>query len=637
MRRSSLVRIGVGSASVALALTTVVGNATMSSATGSRGGTLYILSSLDNINHLDPQRNYTGEDIAFATGFLTRSLTQYAYDSNPTKAAKIVADGASNTGSTADSGKTWAFKIRNGQKWQDGTAVTCADYKYGISRSFARGIITGGSGYSVAFLDIPKSGGRSIYKGPYATVADDGTATSQKYASSAAKTTAEAAFNTALSCSKSGSTETLTFKLVYAVPDFNGATTLSEFSAVKQSQDTGATYDRNIFSDGPYKIDSYEVGTSLILVRNPNWNAAADATRLAYPDRIEVDWNIEPQVISARLIADNGPDKTAISADGVYSDDLPTVFGSSTLTARVDQGYDPYVTYTALDTTKLNLAHRKALALAWPRETLRQLAGGDYAGYPADGVIKPSLGADYAPTNAWGYNTSKTVHTAAKAAKKVGNAYVCGGPLPANPVKGTMCEAYDTVTTTPHPGLLGYVVPVDGSCTQAVDALKGAAAGTVSYAYYDSGSPKTAQAVAAIKAAVECAGFILDLNRYTDIGDFYTDAFSESQSNMMNTGWAPDWLNASTVIPPLFQTDNSWNLSHYDESTFQAKIATALQTVKRSDQAKLWQALNKEAVSNVLVIPRTFTNVQRQHGSGVKGTYIWGPYGSYNYGQISVN
>ena len=39
------------------------------------GGTLYILTQGEAITHLDPQRNYTGSDLAFAGSTMHRTLT----------------------------------------------------------------------------------------------------------------------------------------------------------------------------------------------------------------------------------------------------------------------------------------------------------------------------------------------------------------------------------------------------------------------------------------------------------------------------------------------------------------------------------------------------------------------------------
>ena len=42
-----------------------------------KGGTLTFLTTADQIQHLDPQRIYTGEDLAFTGAYLIRSLTAY--------------------------------------------------------------------------------------------------------------------------------------------------------------------------------------------------------------------------------------------------------------------------------------------------------------------------------------------------------------------------------------------------------------------------------------------------------------------------------------------------------------------------------------------------------------------------------
>jgi len=625
MKKSSLTRLGVGTASVALLMTAVISNATTSSAAGSKGGTLYILTAGDDILHLDPQRNYTGEDMAFADGFLNRPLTQYSYNSNPAKASVIIGDGATSAGTKLNGGKDWKFAIVKGMKWEDGSTVTCADYAYGISRTFAVNDITDGPTYAISYLDIPASStsdNGTVYPGPY-------TATDAQ----------QAKFDAAVQCTGKPSTgETLTMHLNAVVADFNGATTLTEFAAVKKSADTGASYDQNILSDGPYKVQTHIANSKLVLVRNPNWASATDKTRPAYPDTIEYDFGLAPQVVTERLIADNGVDKTAVSPDGIYPTYISDVMTGSGYASRRIVGFDPYVSYTAINTTHItSLAKRRAIMAAWPRQLIRDKSGGDYAGSLGDGVIKPSMGQDYRPTNVWGYNTFKTVHHAAVNARKSGSKYLCGTTVVAS---GTVCTAaYDTVTTTPHPGLLGYVVPDSGSCDVAKAILAAGGItnpGTLTYDYSDKGSQITADIAAAVKSALECAGFTVNLN---GIGShYYATILNPSlQGDLSNAGWGPDWANASTVIPPLFQLGNSFDLSHFDNNAFQTSITTAMGNTNRASQAKQWQQINIDAMSNGLAVPKLFTTIQRLQGSGVNGAYIWGPYGSYPYGVLSVN
>ena len=43
-----------------------------------------------------------------------------------------------------------------------------------------------------------------------------------------------------------------------------------------------------VMSDGPYKIQSYSPGKSILFVRNPTWKQSVDPIRNAYVDQIKV-------------------------------------------------------------------------------------------------------------------------------------------------------------------------------------------------------------------------------------------------------------------------------------------------------------------------------------------------------------
>ena len=79
---------------------------------GQQGGTLYYLDTSEQVQHLDPQRNYTGEDLAFANSFLHRSLTTYKFSPDPEEANELVADLATDTGTPNDDATEWQFTIR---------------------------------------------------------------------------------------------------------------------------------------------------------------------------------------------------------------------------------------------------------------------------------------------------------------------------------------------------------------------------------------------------------------------------------------------------------------------------------------------------------------------------------------------
>jgi len=216
---------------------------------GTKGGTLYILTSAKKIYHLDPQRNYLPEDLAFASGYLNRTLTQYTVSDDANRSSNLVGDLATDAGSVSDDAKTWSFTIRDNVKWQDGSALTCADVKYGVSRTFATDVIFDGYLYALSLLDIPKkTNGTSKYLGPYKKDA-----------------AGQALFDKAAFCDGNR----ITFKLAVPSSDFNYTVTLSAFAPVPKARDTRGTYDQNVQSNGPYKISANKSKSRMILVRNP--------------------------------------------------------------------------------------------------------------------------------------------------------------------------------------------------------------------------------------------------------------------------------------------------------------------------------------------------------------------------------
>jgi peptide/nickel transport system substrate-binding protein len=561
MMKSTGIRFGVGAASLALLLSACGSDS--ASGGGTKGGTLYILTEAEQILHLDPQRNYTGEDLAFASAYLNRTLTQYTISKDNNEASQLVADAATDTGTTPDGGKTWEFTLKDGMKWEDGKDVTCEDFKYGISRTFATDIITDGPAYAMSMLDV------TDYKGPYA-----------------GDTAGQASYDKAVVCEGNK----ITFNLAKPASDFNYAVTLSAFAAVREDADKGEKYDDNVLSNGPYKIESYEKKDKLVLVRNENWDPATDTFRGAYPDRIEYVFSVPGTVITERLMADAGDDQMAISPDGVDPAKLAVVFADAKFEKRRFNELDPYVRYYAINTKKVpNVKHRQAILAAVNRDELRTIAGGEYAGDYADGVVKPNIGADYAPTGLWD-------------------------------------------------GLLGEAVAPEGNPELAKKLIADSGEPFPQPFVFDYGQSETNdKAAGSLVASLARAGIVVTLNPI-EPGAYYGVVLDpEKQGSMSAAGWGPDWSNASTVLPELFAANGGFNLSQWDDAAFLAESDAAKVITDRAEQAKAWQALGKKSMELALALPTRFGKEQRIHGSKVNGAYIWGPYGSWPYAALSVN
>ena len=542
------------------------------------GGTLYLLSNAAQWDQVDPQRAYTGEDMAFFSGTIYRSLESYTFSTDFVTSTKLTPDLATDTGTPSNGGKTWTFTLRDGITFQTGAPITCADVAYGISRTFATDVINQGPTYQIQYLDIPTNAdGSSQYPGPYKATAAQ-----------------QALYDKAVSCSADN--KTITFTLNQPLGDWNYATTLG-MSPVPKAADTGETYGTTPttlpVSSGPYMVQSYTTGNGgkMVLVRNPKWNASSDF-RKAYPNGWEVDFGLDPQVIDQRLIASSGNDQYAMEYGGIQPANLTTVFTDpntpqAAFAGRAISGMDVYARYFWVDVTKVtNVKIRQAMYVALDRGAMLKNLGGAFYGTMADGLIKPTVGVDYAPTN---------------------------------------------LNTT----LLGQAIPDNGDPNFAKQLIAASGVPAPSLTFDFANTPTGAKNAAIVKSSLELAGFKITLNPI-ESGKYYSVVFGSGAHEFGTAGWGADWPNASTVIPPLLTKKGGWDLSRLDDPTFNAQVAAALSDTDPVKQAAEWQALNVEAVQNMYVLPTFFGLTQRLSGTAVGGGYLWGAYSSWPYGDMYV-
>ena len=83
-----------------------------------KGGTITFLTLQEQINHLDPQRNYAGEDLAFASGYLHRTLNAYAFSADGEEATQLVPDLATDTGTPNEDATSWTWTLKEGLTWE---------------------------------------------------------------------------------------------------------------------------------------------------------------------------------------------------------------------------------------------------------------------------------------------------------------------------------------------------------------------------------------------------------------------------------------------------------------------------------------------------------------------------------------
>jgi peptide/nickel transport system substrate-binding protein len=539
-----------------------------------KGGTIYQLTDLDQFLDTDPQRVYTGDDMAFLSATIYRTLTQYRSSPDNIAGTTVVPDLATDTGTVADGGRTWSFTLRDGVSFEDGSPITCADVAYGVSRTFATNVIIGGPSYAISMLDIPKAAdGSSAYKGPYVK-------------------TGQELYDKAVTCTADG--RTISFHLNRPVPDFDYTVTMTAFSPVPREKDTGEQYGAAPVSSGPYRISEYTTGNGgkMVMVRNDSWDPASDPIRKAWPDQWEVDFGIDPKIIDQRLIESAGRDQFAIGPD-LQPENQPVVFVDPAtpqprFAGRAVSGLSPFVRYFAINVKKVpNLGIRRAIAAALDREAIRRNVGGVFAGDLGDGVVNPTIGVDYAPTGLW-----------------------------------------ET--------LLGRSIPPEGDPAYARQLIAGSgeAAPTITFDYLQSATNDTSAAI--VKASLEEAGFTVNLNPVAGENAVAFALNDAASHELIMAVWGPDWPNASTVIPELFTPAGEWNLSRADDPAYNAKVDAARAELDRATQATMWQQLNTEAMAQQFAVPMLFLRQERLAGSRIAPVYLWPAYASWPYDELYV-
>lgn len=521
-----------------------------------KGGTLTILNQGD-FEHVDPARNYVGGTLDFYRFFI-RTLTQYRTFNGKTQ---LVPDVAADLGTTKDGGKTWTFKLRTNLKYEDGSKITCADLKYGTMRSYNDDVLDGGTTYAKDLLLNPTN-----FKGPYTEPNGD---------------------LTSVICSPKG--DSITYKLQQAVSYFPYVTTFGSFSPVPKTKDTKQNYDLRPVSSGPYKIQSYNRGKQMTLVRNTNWVAATDPVRWNYPDKIVVKFGYEQNALEQQLVSDSGAARTAMSLDTNVITNLPKILASKAkYKSRFFSFVSPYARYYAInmDTVK-DLNVRKAIQCAIDLKTVLLAAGGTNAGTYSNSLIPSSIANGYR------------------------NFPVCGRDVHKNP-EAQVAAAKALLAATPD---------------AKIDLI---------LAYRDKGvEPDRA---AAVQQALEAVGFKVTMSKLPRAG-YYTSIGKRDvgvvEPDVIQTSWGYDWAASSGIVYALLDgrtmtaTDAHSNYSRQNAPALQALFAKADLITDPVKADKALGDIDQKAIQDyAAVMPVYFETSNFIVGSKLGGVQADGGYGT---------
>ena len=326
-----------------------------------KGGTVTVIRQ-SKVSHLDPQRVYSFIGLN-ASQLYARRLTTFKDDGKGH--VTLVGDLAETPSTDVNKDcKTWEFKIKDGVKYEDGTAITSKDIAYGIARSFDLSL-TGGPTYIQEWLaDTPQFDTKFDFK--------------------ANKTALPPGLSTP---------DDKTLRLTFAKPhcDLPFAASLPATAPVPPAKDTGVDYDKQPFSSGPYKITKNTAGVEITMERNTNWDPATDAVRHQYPDRFVWSFGPDPVTQTNRIMADSGDDQTAVSWNGVDSSLVAKVMGDQSLRSRTIESPTPSHNTLTINTQRVtDLKVRQALNYAIDRDGLVKTLGGETVARPVTTLMPPA-------------------------------------------------------------------------------------------------------------------------------------------------------------------------------------------------------------------------------------------------------
>ncbi|EST32262.1 ABC transporter [Streptomyces roseochromogenus subsp. oscitans DS 12.976] len=514
------------------------------------GGTMEVLQR-DSFAHLDPGQIYVSDQMALAQ-LIHRGLTGYKATSDDGKQHEIVGDLATDSGTTTDGGKTWKYTLKDGIKFDDGTPITSKDVRQTVERLFAPFITQGPSYLQQWLADTSGSAYRKLLPdGPY----------KGKHLPDSVLSTPD--------------DKTIVFHFKKAHPDLPYTLAMAGYSIVSAKGDTKEKYDKAPVTTGPYKVQSFKSGKSMVLVKNTNWDPKTDPIRHQYVDQFNFTFNQQFETSTKALLADSGADQTGLSfSNQVDAGNLSQVLRDPKLKSRTVSGYQPYVGQMNINMSKPEMKDirvRQAIAYALPVTPFLRAYGGTDAMETAGGLISPTVS---------GYDAS-----------------------------------FDPFGKKKNPA---------GDPVKAKKLLQEAGKLNMKLTFGYINTPEGQQYSTAMAAGLTKAGF--NVQRQEIPSETYYDQVSKLNNNydIFHTAWGADWPSASTVIPPLYDgrqiADGASNYSQINDSHVNSEIDRISQITDPVKAATEWEKLDEYLLTKVVnVVPTAYYKQTQIAGSKVGG------------------
>jgi peptide/nickel transport system substrate-binding protein len=486
---------------------------------------------------------------------------------------------ATAPGVVSDNGLTWTYHIRPNLKFSNGQPITSQDVKYAVERTFARSVLPNGPTYFQELLapqnatcakSMAAGGATGCYPGPY---------------------TDRSANIMGLNAVTTPNPTTIVFHLWHPFSDFNYVVAIPQTDPVPPNADTGSNYQLNVISSGPYMFKSYALNKQLILVRNPYWNAAQDPNAKQLVNEIVVNFNINDDDVSNRLIA--GDIDVDMSGNGLEAAARDRVLTSPSLKKYADNPDHGVLWFQYINqkVAPLNNLHcREAVEYAADKTTLQTGWGGPVAGGAiASTILLPGMG---------GY---------------------------------TKFDLYDALSMP------------SGNLAAAKQQLMlcGQPNGFSTNFAYNSGPPQQLASAEALQAALARVGITLHLVGYP-VATFYSDfAGDPAYANSHDIGVAQggqgfDWpdgygmmwtfLDGQSITPA-----GTSNIEQLNDPTINALFAESTTINDPAKRNAIFNEIDYLTMKDAVILPNIYGTTLLYRNPALTNVMVSPVYGMYNY------
>ncbi len=460
----------------------------------------------------------------------------------------LVPDLATDLGKSSEDGLTWTFTLKDGIKYEDGSPVTAKDVVFAAKRSFDPDLAANAPTYQRDYFK-----GGADYQGPYkgdknwkgVEAPDD---------------------------------KTVVFHLEKRFETLPYFVSFSQFAPIPEAKDKKADYQLHPLATGPYMFDKYTPGTELTLKRNPNWDPASDPARNDYPDGYHFKWGVDDLKTQTAILASSGEDATTLNWMPVDSSLVPQIEGEKK--AQFVEGPSSCVFVVNMDARKIPLPVRKAIAVAWPYDSMHKARGEtSHSFVPAATLIPPQIPGQLA-------------YTAEAAPGVKMNGQGDGDPAKAKEVLAQAGYGPD------KPFELIYYYTNDDDTAQKANQVR--------------------------KQKLEAAGF-----KVQDIGVPAKEIRKYAQDpkgkyNMLQSprGWCFDWPSADSIIPPTIGTvalsGGSTTFGNFSDAKIDSELKR-IQQLSITEQGPEWGKMDKWLTETyLLAIPDYYDKGNTTFGTKVK-------------------